>query len=359
MTTRTALSKTFSLSIVTPAYNEAANLPLLYEQLKVVLEQLGIEWEMIIVDDHSRDDTFDTIARLAEKDHRVRGLRLARNSGSHTAVGCGLDAARGDCAIVLASDLQDPPEIIPTMTAEWQKGAQVVWGVRAHRQGESSSTLAFSRFYYVLMRGIVGMREMPTQGADVFLIDRTVIEALRQFRERNVSLFALIMWMGFRQTSITYDKQPRRFGRSGWNLEKKIKLVIDSITSFTYLPIRLMSYVGILFGVLGFLYAAFVIINAVAGNPPQGWSSLIFVVLIIGGIQMVMIGILGEYLWRTLDEARQRPRYLVEAMTGPGNPTKSFAIKNDAELESITGRNDNGAEHTRDIGGSQAERNIP
>lgn len=359
MTSYPARSQACSLSVVTPAYNEAPNLPLLYDQLKGVLDSLGLTWELIIVDDHSRDDTFATIARLAARDQRVRGLRLARNSGSHTAVGCGLDAAQGECAVVIASDLQDPPDLISTMTGEWQKGAQVVWGVRAHRTGESTSTLAFSRFYYALMRGMVGMREMPMQGADVFLIDRSVIEALRQFKERNVSLFALIMWMGFRQTSITYDKQPRRYGRSGWNLEKKLKLVIDSITSFTYLPIRLMSYVGILFGVLGFLYAAFVIVNAIAGNPPQGWSSLIFVVLIIGGIQMVMIGILGEYLWRTLDEARQRPRYLVEAMTGTGNPLHSFLNNNGVAREPNPLRNDNGATEPPEVGSPHAERPIP
>ena len=152
-------------------------------------------------------------------------------------------------------------------------------------------------------------------GADFFLIDRVVINALRQFNEANASILALITWMGFRQTIITYGKQARQHGRSGWSLENKLKLAVDSITSFTYLPIRLMSYVGLVVAMLGFLYAVVVIINALAGHPVQGWASLMVVLLVVGGIQMLMMGVLGEYVWRALDEARQRPRYLIEATT--------------------------------------------
>jgi dolichol-phosphate mannosyltransferase len=165
------------------------------------------------------------------------------------------------------------------------------------------------------MRRVVGIKEMPSLGADFFLIDRSVIDALRQFNESNASVLALITWMGFRQTTVNYDKQARKYGRSGWSLEKKLKLVLDSITSFTYVPIRLMSYLGLVVAMLGFLYAGVVIINAFAGHPVQGWASLMVVLLVIGGIQMLMMGVLGEYLWRALDEARQRPRYLIEATT--------------------------------------------
>lgn len=148
---------------------------------------------------------------------------------------------------------------------------------------------------------------------DFFLLDRRALDAFRQFSESNVSIMALITWMGFRQASITYDKQARIHGRSGWNLEKKLKLVLDSVTSFTYLPIRMMSYLGFIVSVLGFLYAGWVIVNALIGRPAYGWSSLMVVVLVIGGVQMLMMGVLGEYLWRTLDETRRRPQYLIEA----------------------------------------------
>lgn len=303
------------LSIVTPAYNEARNLPVLYERLVQVIGGLAMEWEWIVVDDHSGDDTFAVAAGIAQRDGRVRAIRLARNSGSHTATSCGLHQARGDCAVVLAADLQDPPETLPALLDQWQAGNQVVWAVRARREGERASTVGFARLYYLIMRRLVGMQEMPASGADFFLLDRRVLDAFCQFNESNVSILALLTWMGFRQTSITYDKQARLHGQSGWSLGKKFKLVVDSVTSFSYLPIRLMSIVGFIVAIIGFLYAGVVVVNALAGRPPEGWASLMVVVLVVGGIQMLMMGVLGEYLWRALDEARGRPRYIIETST--------------------------------------------
>ena len=309
-------SRQFFLTIVTPAYNEAENLPVLHQRLRGVLDSIDVDWEWIVVDDHSADDTFTVIADIAGSDPRVHGIRFARNSGSHTAITCGLHHAKGDCAVVMAADLQDPPETLPALLAKWRAGGHVVWAVRARREGEKLSTIGFSRLYQFLMRRVVGIKEMPATGADFFLIDRRVVDALRQFNESNVNIMALLTWMGFRQATITYDKQARLHGRSGWNLEKKLKLVVDSFTSFSYLPIRLMSYLGFIVALVGFLYASVVIANALAGRPPQGWSSLVVVVLVVGGIQMLMMGVLGEYLWRGLDESRRRPRYLIEATTG-------------------------------------------
>ena len=301
------------LSIVTTAYNEAENLPFLYKRLSQVLNIPELTWEWIIVDDHSKDDTFAVITELTKQDSRIRGIRFARNFGSPTALTCGLHYAKGDCAINIAADLQDPPETLPELVTCWQKGAQVVWAVRHQRYGEKVSKVWFARLYYFLMRHVVGLKEMPATGADFFLIDRKVIEALQQFNETHVSILALIIWMGFRQTYITYDKQARLHGQSGWNLEKKLKLVLDSVTSFTYLPIRLMSYTGLVVALLGFIYAGAIIVSALIGsNPVQGWSSLMVVILVLGGMQMLMMGMLGEYLWRTLDESRRRPRYLIE-----------------------------------------------
>lgn len=299
---------------MTPAYNEAENLPVLYQHLQRVIDGIDADWEWIVVDDHSTDATFEVLTHLAERDDRLRGFRFSRNFGSHTASTCGLNHARGDCAIVLAADLQDPPETIPQLLTEWQRGAQVVWAVRTRREGEKVSTVGFARLYYWLMRWGVGIKGMPATGADFFLIDRRVVDAFRQFNESNVSILALITWMGFRQAFISYNKQARLHGRSGWNLKKKLKLVIDSVTSFTYLPIRVMSYLGFSVALIGFLYAAVVIVSAFIGNPVQGWSSLIVIVLILGGIQMLMMGVLGEYMWRALDEARRRPRYIIEAV---------------------------------------------
>ncbi len=311
------------LTVVTAAYNEAENLPVLYEQLKTVLDGLNISWEWLIVDDHSADMTFEVTRAFAAADPRVRGVRLARNSGSHTALSYGLQAARGCSAAVIAADLQDPPETLRVLVEKWRGGIQVVWAIRARREGEKTSTLAFARLYYWIMRRIVGLPEMPANGADFFLLDRRVLDAFREFGESNASMLALITWMGFRQDSIEYTKQARLYGRSGWNLGKKLKLVIDSITSFTYLPIRVMSLVGFGVALVGLLYTAFLIWHAFSGRPVTGWTSLMVVVLVLGGFQMMFMGVLGEYLWRALDESRRRPRFLIEDTTEANDERRS------------------------------------
>ena len=306
-----------SITIITPAYNEQNSLFDFNLRLNRLFVSLPPNWEWLIVDDHSSDGTWSAIQELGSKNGYIRGIRLSRNSGAHKATLCGLAHARGDCAIVLAADLQDPPETIPLLLEKWRQDAQVVWAVRAQREGEKSSTVGFSRLYYWLMRKVIGIKEMPATGADFFLLDRRVIDALKEFRESNVSLMSLITRMGFRQESIIYDKQARLHGKSGWSFAKKIKIVVDSIISFSFLPIRLMSIAGFIIALLGFLYAAFVFVNATfRSHPIQGWTSLMIVVLVIGGFQMLMMGILGEYLWRTLDEARRRPRFIIEDMCG-------------------------------------------
>lgn len=300
------------LSIVTPAYNEAANLPVLHQRLSLALGTIGEAWEWIVVDDHSADDTFTVLKGLAAADTHVRALRFARNFGSHLAIVCGIQEARGDAIIVLAADLQDPPEIIASLVAKWRQGAQIVWAVRGRREGEQAAALGFARLYYWLMRRIGISGPATETGSDFFLIDRAVAQALNAFNESHANLFVLLAWMGFRQDSVVYDKERRLHGRSGWTLEKKLKLAIDSVTSFTYFPIRAMSYLGFVVAMLGFAYAIVVAANAFAGNPVQGWSSLMVVVLVVGGMQMLMMGVLGEYVWRALAEARRRPRYVVE-----------------------------------------------
>lgn len=320
------------LTVVTPAHNEEENLPLLHERLCAVLDEAKITWEWIVVDDQSTDGTFGVLAQLAEKDARVRGLRFSRNFGSHTAIACGLHHARGSAATVMAADLQDPPEELPALLEKWRAGNHVVWAVRKKREGEKKSSLGFSSFYYFIMRRFVGMRDMPATGADFFLIDRRVIQAFSGFRETNTSIFALITWMGFKQTTVDYTKRGRNAGQSSWTFEKKLKLVVDSITSFTYLPIRLMSYVGFAVAFGAMCYIVVVIVNAFRGQPASGWSSLMSVVLLTSGVQMTMMGVLGEYVWRTLDESRSRPRYLIEATTDPFTSPAEPAPRNEPAL---------------------------
>jgi glycosyltransferase involved in cell wall biosynthesis len=296
------------LSIVTPEFNEGSNLEALHERLVRFFARAGGDWEWVVVDDHSRDDTFNVIERLSLVDSRVRGLRLARNSGSHVAITCGLHHAQGDAAVMMAADLQDPPETLEAMMAAWREGAQVVW---AARRGRPS---AFSVLYYAIMRRIVGMTDMPANGADFFLVDRVVLDAFRQFPERNVSVLGLITWLGFRQTSIEYDKQPRAAGQSGWTLAKKMRLVVDSVTAFSDLPIRLCGYGG------GLLIAvAFVVgVIALALLPSVGAALMLVLAMMIGltGMQLLALGVVGAYVWRALDESRRRPHYLIEKIAG-------------------------------------------
>jgi dolichol-phosphate mannosyltransferase len=301
------------ISILTPAFNEAVNLPRLYDRLVETMRRVGGNWEWVIIDDHSRDETFAVIEALALRDTRVRGFRLARNSGSHVAITCGLHQVEGDAAVMMAADLQDPPETLDAMVARWRQGAQVVWATRRAQPGERSHK-GFAALYYWIMRGLVGMKDMPARGADFFLVDRVVLDAFRRFPERNVSVLALITWLGFRQEHVEYDKEPRTAGQSGWTLSRKITLVVDSITSFSDFPIRVCTCIGLTLVAI----AIVLLIGSIALLPQLGGGVLFLLFLIVGlaGLQMVALGVVGEYVWRALEESRRRPAYLIEAVVG-------------------------------------------
>ncbi len=305
------------ISIITAFLNEETNLPAFRAEVIQVLRRLPAAWEyeVVLVDDHSTDAGPVLARGWHAEDTHVRYLRLARNCGSHAAFSAGLRVCTGDCAVLLAADLQDPPELVPTLIEHWQQGNDVVWAARSQREGQSWSARLYSGLYYCLMRRI-GL-DMPKQGADFLLLDRKVIDAYNAVPEKNTSFLALILWLGFRQTSIPYTKRARRHGTTKWSLSRKLKLLIDSLVSFSYAPIRLATAAGLGIAALGMVYALVVLANAALGNPVQGWSSLMIVVLLLGGFQLVMLGILGEYLWRTFDEARGRPRYVLEAHLPP------------------------------------------
>src|SRR5688500_17847602 len=291
------------LTLLTPAFNESENLPALHARLAAAMERLGVDWEWIVVDDHSRDGTIDVVERLTWTDRRVRGVRLSRNSGAHVAIACGLHQARGQAAVMMAADLQDPPETIEAMLAEWRKGAQIVWASRRVRPGDPVHA-GFAALYYWIMRQVVGMKEMPARGADFFLIDRAAIDAFNRCDERNVSVLALVTWLGFRQAYVEYEKQPRAAGRSGWTMGRKVALVADSVTAFTVLPLRVCGGLGAALAVVGLAVAVY-------GMAARGLGPLAVVgwITALAGLQLAALGILGEYLWRALDAARRRPAY--------------------------------------------------
>jgi len=232
----------------------------------------------------------------------------------YAAVAAGLHYCQGEAAIMIASDLQDPPEIIPRLIEQWEKGFKVVWGVREERKGENLITLVFSRLFYYLMNRLTDVSQ-SSKGADVFLVDRQVIESFKNSPEKNTSVYMLIAWIGFAQTSLSYVKDARQSGTSKWTTGKRLKLFLDSLISFSYAPLRFMSLMGFICAFVGLFYSIAVLFNALKGIPVQGWSSLMIVLLILGGFQMIMMGMLGEYLWRTYDETRGRLRYVIEKNT--------------------------------------------
>lgn len=301
------------ISILTPAFNESTNLDALHARLTQVMAQLGEDWEWVIVDDHSRDDTFAVIQRLAAVDSRVRGIRLARNRGSHVAITCGLHHVRGDAAVMMASDLQDPPETLSALLQKWRAGAQVVWATRRAQPGDQAHA-GFAALYYWVMRHIVGMKEIPARGADFFLVDRVAIDAFRRCDEQHVSVFALITWLGFRQDYIEYDKQPRAAGSSGWTIARKIKLVVDSITAFSDAPIKVCWLAGAALMTVGL---ASVIVGLAVFESLQA-AVVVLLGAIAGACGLVLsaIAMVGEYVWRSLDQSRRRPLYVIEAVAG-------------------------------------------
>ena len=300
------------ISIVTPAFNEAGNLQRLHARIAETMAALGVDWEWIVVDDHSRDDTFAVIQGLSSTDPRIRGVRLARNSGSHVAIACGLRLTSGDAVVMMASDLQDPPETIAAMLERWRRGAQIVWAVRRARPGDQSHA-RFAAAYYWIVRHVVGLRDMPAKGTDFFLADRRVVDAFRAFPERTTSLFNHLTWMGFKQEYVEYEKQPRTAGASGWTLSRKIRLVIDSVTAFSNAPLRWCAY----FGAAMLAVAAVLTVVGVRLLPELGGGLLLVLAVLFGlsGVQMLALAIVGEYVWSALAEAWRRPQFVFEAAT--------------------------------------------
>jgi polyisoprenyl-phosphate glycosyltransferase len=301
------------LSIVIPVFNEEAAIPAMVERLRGIADQLSpLEIEILLIDDHSSDRSASMLRDFSRQDPRFRYARLAKNSGSHVAILAGLAAARGDSAAFLAADLQDPPELILQMLDLWRAGNHVVWAVREEREGVSKIDVFLANAFYRLLN-LLGEVDLPPRGSDFALLDRKVIDALLQSAGCHPSIGGEIARLGFSQARIKYTKRDRVAGTTKWTLERKLKAFADAFVSFSYAPLRVMSYLGMVCSLFGFAYASLVIVLWLRHSTPvQGWSSLIVVVLVVGGIQMMMLGVLGEYLWRTLEAARRRPVYFME-----------------------------------------------
>lgn len=298
------------LSVVVPVYGNALNLPDLFPALE---KAVGPEAELVFVDDRSPDDSWDLLQEYARRRPRTQAVRLSRNFGSFTACVAGLSRANGKAAVLISADLQDPPELIPEMVALWKRGRQVVLAARRERE-EGLLQRAFSRFYYSVMRRFV-FPEMPRGGFDFVLIDRVVIDAVVQAAEKNTTLMGLILWLGFDRETIHYTRRRREKGRSMWTLRKKAKYFIDSVLAFSYFPIRIVQGFGAMMAFGGFAYALFLIVlKFTDGIPIQGWTALMVVNLMIGGGIFLVLGVMGEYVWRILDEVKRRPLFVIDTV---------------------------------------------
>jgi polyisoprenyl-phosphate glycosyltransferase len=299
------------VSVVVPAMNEAENVAPLYEALRSVTDALGdLDWEFLFVDDGSTDGTLARLLALRARDARIRILQLSRNFGSYAAIKAGFDHARGDACITISADLQDPPELFRSLAAKWEENYHVVWGVRERRDDPWTRKWAARLFYWLVRRLALG--DLPEHGMDCGLFDRKVVDAFRQVRDQNSITFMTIYWMGFRQARVPYHRRARRFGRSKWPIGRRVKAALDVITAFSYLPVRLASYVGLLVSAAALVGGGIVLFNRlVLGVGGLGWPSLMVTLLFLGGIQMLMLGVIGEYLWRINSEVRTRPQYIV------------------------------------------------
>ena len=301
-----------SLTVVIAAFNEEAALPALHPRISAVLDSLGLESRILYVDDGSRDGTWTVLQALAEQDRRVSLLRLSRNFGKELALTAGLDLVDSDAAVVLDADGQDPPELLPAFVAKWREGFDVVYGTRTTRDGESWLKQVTAKAFYRVMNQLSNTG-IPADTGDFRLMSRRVLEALRNLRERQRFMKGLFAWVGFPQVSIPYERQPRIAGASKFNYWRLWNFALEGITGFSTAPLRVATYLGLTTAALAFIYGAWIVAKTLLwGDPVQGWPTMMAVVLFLGGIQLMALGIIGEYLGRLYLEAKQRPLYLVQ-----------------------------------------------
>ncbi len=303
-----------ALTIIVPAYNEQEVLPIFHERLSAALASCDIAWDVLYVNDGSSDATLSTMLGLQLKDRRVAVLNLSRNFGKEIALTAGLDHARAtDAVVVIDADLQDPPEVIPELIAAWRKGFDIAYAQRNTRAGETWMKKATAAAFYRVMQRLGGKVQLPPDTGDFRLMSRRALDALLQLREQHRFMKGLFAWIGFPSIAVPYDRAPRAAGTTKWNYWKLWNFSLEGITSFTVAPLKIATYVGLLTAIAALIYLVQLIIRTVFfGNPVAGYPSLLAVVLFLGGIQMMMLGIIGEYLGRIFNETKGRPLYLVE-----------------------------------------------
>lgn len=299
-------------SIVVPIYYNELNIPTTVPRLQN-LEKIIVdcEFEFIFVDDGSQDASYELLLQAKQQDNRIKVVKLSRNFGSMSAIQAGITCATGDCIGIISADLQDPPELFKEMIGFWREGKKVVLANRTDRE-ESFSQKLFANTYYFFLEKLA-LKGYPKGGFDFVLIDKQVGQEITMIHEKNTNVMSLVYWLGHDRVQIPYVREQRTVGKSRWTLSKKIKLFVDSFVSFSYAPIRFMSMIGFFTALFSFLYGLFIIFNWMFGTiEAQGWTTIIALVTFLLGVIMMMLGIIGEYLWRILDESRGRPAYIID-----------------------------------------------
>lgn len=306
-----------TLTVVVPAYNESEVLRAFHARLIAALETLALDCSVLYVDDGSRDDTYAIMCELREADPRVATLRLSRNFGKELALTAGLDHADADAVVVIDADLQDPPELIAAFVEYWRDGFDLVYGTRASRAGETRLKKFTASLFYRVM-GRLSQTPLPRDTGDFRLLSRRALDALKKIRERQRFMKGLFAWVGFRQKSVVYARDPRFAGDTKWNYWKLWNFAIDGITSFSGAPLKIASYVGFLVAMCSFIFGAWIVLKAlIFGDPARGYPTIMITVLFLGGVQLMALGVIGEYLGRLYVEVKQRPLYLIDEYHPP------------------------------------------
>jgi dolichol-phosphate mannosyltransferase len=303
-------------SIVAPAFNEEQTLPEFCRHVRDVMDEVGEPWELVLINDGSSDGTREVAHRLHDEDPRVCIIDFARNFGHQLAVTAGLDHARGDAVVVIDSDLQDPPEVIPRLIERWREGYQVVYGVRSEREGETWFKLFTARLFYRIIGALTDV-DIPMEAGDFRLMDRQVVDDLRDMREHHRFIRAMTSWVGYRQVGVEYERHARFAGETKYPFYKMFRLALDAVTGFSDLPLRLSYLVGFLLLAIGLIAGLVLLVLRLMGQAPlAGQGTLLAVVLILSGTQLVFLGIIGEYLSRIYNEVRGRPLYTINELVG-------------------------------------------
>jgi len=305
------------ITVVVPVYNESAVIDAFYERASTTLSGLeGLEYELVFVDDGSSDDSYERLSGLAREDPRVRVIKFSRNFGHQVAITAGVDRAAGDCVVVIDSDLQDPPEVIADMVEKWRAGYDVVYGERSQRDGEGYLKLLTASVFYRALGRIAGISIPPDVG-DFRLMSRRAVNELRRLREKDRFVRGLVSWIGFRQTGVTYHRDARYAGETKYPYRKMIKFALDGLTSFSTVPLKVATWLGYLASFLAFAYLASVFVQKwILGNTVQGWATTMVAMLFLGGVQLICLGIIGEYVGRIFNETKLRPMYIIEEIVG-------------------------------------------